>query len=128
MQYTHKELYEETSQKNNIPLNKVKFVGDIVFGGINKNLDEPDSIILKIKHIGKFFIRRNKLEQEITLLKIKIDECTDEAKELTLRRRLARMQDRSAEYSNYVADKQRIKKLRHENQKPLESPLQEEEI
>lgn len=121
MQYTHSELYEEVSVKNDIPLHEVKFVGDIVFNAINKNLKEPSSIILKIRHIGKFFMRKNKLEYEIILTKKKIAEGNT-----ILEPHLKRMEERLAEYENYISERDKIKEVRHGHQKPIQVDIPEE--
>lgn len=128
MQYTHSELYEEVNVKNDIPLHKVKFVGDVVFNSINKNLKEPDAIILKIKGIGKFFIRKTKLDKYIDILNNRyIFAITEEDREL-INKKILRLQERQIDYKSYLEEKQRIKKLRHVHQKVIQPLIQEEEI
>jgi nucleoid DNA-binding protein len=128
MQYTHVELYNDVSVKNDIPLHKVKFVGDIVFNAINKNLKEPDSIILKIKHIGKFFMRKNRLEREINSLKRRLTQADNEIERMSLIVKLARLEKRNEEYTEYIVDKHKIKELRYGSQEALEPDNEEEDI
>jgi hypothetical protein len=128
MQYTSIELYSETSIKNDIPLHKVKFVGDIVFNAINNNLKEPESIILKIKNIGKFYMRKNKLDSEIGYLQKLLK--SDQADKLKHERKLSILLKRQEEYNEYLEEKKKIKKIRHAKQTiiPMEVPIREEEI
>lgn len=127
MQYTSVELYNETSIKNDIPLHKVKFVGDIVFNAINKNINEPEAIILKIKNIGKFYMRKNKLDGEIGYIKTLLEKEDLENRE-KYSKRLLILQKRQEEYDEYLEEKKKIKKIRHEHQSIVESPLQEEDL
>jgi hypothetical protein len=126
MQYTSNELYNEVSCENNIPLHKVKFVGDIIFNAINTNLKEPQAIILKIKNIGKFYMRKNKLDSEVEYLKGELEKEENPKQ----RDKLNNLLLRQVEYNKYLEDKQNIKRIRHGNQTIInvEIPLQEEDV
>lgn len=128
MQYTHSELYEDASTKNTIPLHEVKFVGDIVFNAMNKNLKFPEEIILKIKHLGKFFMRNVKLNNELDLLgrRLAVEETEEGKKKLADRIEL--LQERRKDYDAYLSEKGAIKKIRREYQKPIKNNISEEEI
>ena len=131
MQYTSIELYSDTSIKNDIPLHKVKFVGDIVFNAINNNLKEPDAIILKIKNIGKFYMRKNKLDSEIEYLqKHMLFRALVHEDRVKYERKLSILLKRQEEYNEYLEEKKKIKKIRHANQTkiPMDIPIQEEDI
>lgn len=125
MQYTSVELYNETSIKNDIPLHKVKFVGDIVFSALNSQLNKPEAIILKIKNIGKFYMRKNKLDGEIGFLREFIKKEGTDAK---YTEKLNNLVERQVEYEEYLEEKKKIKKIRHENQSIVEPPVQEEDF
>lgn len=122
MQYTSVELYNDTSIKNDIPLHKVKFVGDIVFNAINKNLNHPEAIILKIKNIGKFYMRKNKLDSEIGYLEGLSERDEKQNKKLAI------LKERLVDYNEYLEEKKKIKKIRHEHQSIVEPPIQEEDF
>lgn len=121
MQHTSNELYSDTSIENNIPLHKVKFVGDIIFNEINNSLKEPKAIILKIKNIGKFYMRKNKLDSEIDYL-LKNNEDNVHSYKINI------LLERQKEYEKYLEEKQKIKKIRHEHQIIMENNIQEEDL
>lgn len=125
MQYTSVELYNETSIKNDIPLHKVKFVGDIVFSALNSQLNKPEAIILKIKNIGKFYMRKNKLDGEIGFL---TEFVKKEDVDPKYQIKLDNLLKRQKEYEEYLEEKKKIKKIRHENQSIVQSPVQEEDF
>lgn len=117
MQYTSKEIYKEVSEENNIPLNKVKLIGDIVFDELSKKIKSPNKIIIKIKGLGSFFLRKRKLENFIQSENTK-GELTDFKLVETLEARLK-------EYEIYVQKKQKMQKLRRNGE--IIKPVIEEE-
>ena len=124
MQVQNNDLYSRIAFQHNIDINKVKFVGDTVFSNLASNMKRPESLILKIKYLGSFFLRKKKVDNEIRLLKTKIDKPNyfhikggiDELKSL-----LSILEKRREEYDKYISKKGEIKKIRHANQKIVES-------
>ena len=119
MQLTNKEIYLKVADSNNIPVEKVKLVGDFIFEEISKRIKDPQSLILKIKSIGYFYLSKKKTIR--FLEKIKREDPNNLKLILTLEQRLK-------DYEKYILKKTETKKIRNENSKLIEPPLQEEDV
>ena len=62
MQTDHHQIYEMVSKEEGIPLDKVKDVGNAVFRELYKKLRRPPSLILKLKGIGYWYLRKLRME------------------------------------------------------------------
>ena len=130
MQATSNEIYSAVSLLTGVDQELVKAVGDTVFSSISSHMRQPTSLILKIKGLGSFILRKKKIVQEVERIDRKIAfpyrvkfETDEEALE---RKRL--LMERLEEYERYFEKRAFIKKIRHANQKIIQPSVQEEDI
>lgn len=125
MQVTSKEIYESVADKHLVPLEDIKFVGDSFFKEWAIKLKEPKTIILKLKKLGRMYLRKNKLEKQTErnhyYLNIhSLYTLSEEDKDVLLRE-LTLYRERLQEYILYVEKKKEIQALRYPHQ-PLLVP------
>jgi hypothetical protein len=118
MQYTSKEIYQEVSIENDIAFEKVKLVGDVIFNELNSLMKAPPSLIIKIRNIGCFFLKKQKTKRFIQLEERK-NEYTD-------RDLLNILEERMKDYDRYSEKKQIIQKIRRENGEVIKPVIEEE--
>lgn len=126
MQATSKELYEQASEKLDVPFEHVKWVGDVIFREWAQNLKEPEAVILRIKRLGRMYLRKNRLMNEIVRLGTEIRHSREDLGEdhflsLENKRDLLNLyEDRMIEYNNYIKKRKEKLDIRRLTQKLLE--------
>lgn len=120
MQTVLSTVYKNVSESSQTDLNIVKSVGDQVFQSLLNNFKKPPSLILKVRGLGYFYMRKNKLLE--TLEKMKVTEDRVEAGNLTSyetpeyleeRKKLKELlQKREQDYIRFLDKKKKIKELR----------------
>ena len=68
MQTVINTIYKQVSVSSEKSLEIVKSVGDKVFESLLKNFKKPPSLILKLRGLGYFYMRKNKLEEILKTL------------------------------------------------------------
>lgn len=58
------DLYRELEEEGVLSFKEAKSVGDAVFSALLKNIKKPPALILKVKGLGDFFLRRKKLSDQ----------------------------------------------------------------
>lgn len=120
MQTVISKIYNEVALENELDPNIVKSVGDKCFQHLLKNFKKPLSLILKMRGLGYFYMRKNKLNE--FLIKLDTSEERYNKEEflqyetpvfIEHRKELKQvLLDRQLEYGRFIEKKQIIKSLR----------------
>lgn len=124
MQSDHKEVYKLTSKRTGVNEQIYKDIGNFVFTELNSMLRKPNSLIIKLKGVGSWYLRRNRMQ-------IVVDEYADgivdqftspETLQLFAdrRERYEMFLERLKEYEEYVSIRKDIKRKRNEDSILLE--------
>lgn len=135
MQTNHLDIYKQVAEKTGKSEQMYKDLGSFIFGETANMMKDPTSLILKLKGIGSWHLRKKRLE-------IVVNEWTDRAKVKTredftadssyseyLEKHMQYVifQERLKDYDEYLKLKQEVKTKRHETQALLEPDNEEDE-
>lgn len=125
MQSNHNEIYKLTSERTGVAENIYKDLGNFVFKSLNTNLRKPKSLIIKLKGIGSWYLRKNRMEIVVELfppdfenapteesLHYKIEKFENKVELFNL------FKERLKDYDRYI--EKRIK-VRNEREHPTET-------
>ena len=126
MQANSSSIYNTVSKDYDIDLEFITAVGDFMQKQIADNLRRPDNLILKVKGLGGWHLRKVRLQKSYDNLS-KVDMASlknDESRE-TFVSYLDRMKARLDDYQQYIIDKSKVKDLKNEyySQKPSEDNI-----
>ena len=133
MQSDPKEIYKKTAAKTNKPLSLYKEVGTVVFSELYTHLRRPKSLIIKLKGVGTWYLRKARIDILLNIFPHDYDKNPQEfdspleilkyenSKEL-----YEIFTERMKEYEEYVKEKKEIRIKRNESQ-ALISPLDGED-
>lgn len=107
-----------------------KDIGTFIFKETSHLLKEPTSLILKLKGVGSWHLRKKRMEIVVnewtdrSEVKTREDFTSDSAYETYLEKHLQyiNFQQRLLEYDKYLEIKHQIRKKRNETQSLLEPP------
>lgn len=115
MQADSPSIYKTVSEKTKEDLELVSIIGDFMQKEIANNLRNPKSLIIKVKGLGGWHLRRMRLKASYDRLKnydysklVKLDE---EVKEV-MRQHVIRMGEMLKEYDLYLEEKSKLKKIK----------------
>ena len=124
MQSNHNDIYKLTALRTGKDEQMYKDVGNAVFAELYKNLRRPKSLIIKLKGVGTWYLRKKRME---IILQNPPKECKitgdDYFSKLTLleyenKKEIYNIfKDRMIEYEEYIKLKDIIKKERFKDQK-----------
>lgn len=135
MQTNHLDLYRLTAERTGKSEQMYKDLGTFIFKETSQMLKHPSSLILKLKGLGSWWLRKKRME-------IVVNEWTDRAKIKTredfssdsgyqeyLAKHLQYQNfiERLREYDKYMEIKQEVRKQRNETQVLLEPNQGEDE-
>ena len=135
MQTNHLDLYKMLAEENGGNEQLYKDIGSFIFKETASMIKNPESLILKLKGIGSWHLRKKRME-------IVVNEWTDRAKVKTREdfssevaymnyldkhTQYMNFKERLEEYDRYLQLKQEIRKKRHETQILLEPDNGEDE-
>lgn len=130
MQATSKEIYSQVALRTGTSAEEIKFVGDAFFKEWSRKLKSPSSIILKIKKLGRMYMRKNRLHREVEKIEKYISGQrtykVKEEREEEMHLELEIYRERIEEYLSYVSKKKEIQAIRYPHQ-PLLSPIEDDE-
>lgn len=134
MQITSKEIYKKVSVDNNIPIELIKNIGDYVFNELYQFMQSPTALIVKVKSLGSWYLRKKKLEEFIFRHHTSFtkDEIPEFSREESLERYLKQkaqyevLLDRWEEYQRYKEKKEEIKEIRNKTQPFIKPKIEEE--
>lgn len=135
MQTNHLDIYKMLAEENGGNEQLYKDIGSFIFKETASMIKNPESLILKLKGIGSWHLRKKRME-------IVVNEWTDRAKVKTREdfssevaymnyldkhTQYMNFKERLEEYDRYLQLKQEIRKKRHETQILLEPDNGEDE-
>jgi len=124
MQTNHLDIYKKVSESTGIDEEIYKDIGSFIFRETAKMLKEPSSLILKLKGIGSWHLRKKRMEIVINEWEHRGEEkdrsefSSDNAYEIYLEKhkQYINFQERLKEYEEYLNIKSEIRKQRNETQ------------
>jgi hypothetical protein len=115
MQADSNYIYNKVSKEHNIDIEFVTSVGNFMQKEVANNLRRPEALILKVKGLGAWHLRRVRLEKSFNNLS-KVDPSTlkdDDSRE-SLKEYLQLMKDRLDDYKVYLEEKSKMKRIKDE--------------
>lgn len=113
MQSDYKTIYKMTAERTGKSEQMYKDLGNFVFAQLYKNFRNPKSIIIKLKGIGFWYLRKKRLEILLTRYAYDPEKGSPfEDEEQTQEVMKLRLED----YKRYTEDKAEIRKKRNETQ------------
>ncbi len=125
MQSDHKEIYKLTAKRTEKAEQTYKDLGNFVFASLAANLRKPKSLIIKLKGVGSWYLRKRRMVTAVTQRAPSIDRKQFDTED-QLREWLEKMEmynlfkARLADYEEYIKDRDKVRKIRYETQIPLE--------
>ena len=127
MQSDWNEIYKLTSQRTGKSTERYKEVGNFIFKSLYTNVRRPKSLIIKLKGVGTWYLRRSRMDTAVNMFPPDFDKKPSETdfhlKVLKYENKIEIYNlflERLKEYDSYISEKQQIRKKRNETQKPIE--------
>lgn len=128
MQTNHLDIYRTLATEKGKSEQTYKDIGSFIFRETAKMLKEPTSLILKLKGVGSWHLRKKRMEIVVNewtdrgLVRDRNEFPSDNAYNIYLEKHIqyVNFQQRLKEYEKYLAIKAKIRKKRYETQKLLE--------
>lgn len=135
MQTNHLDIYKMVAEETGKSEQMYKDIGSFIFKETAKMMKDPESLILKLKGIGSWHLRKKRLEIVVNewtdraKIKTREDFNTDSAYQTYKEKhdQYVNFEERLKEYEKYLAIKQDIRKQRNEAQVLLEPDKGEDE-
>lgn len=120
MQSDHKQVYKLTAQRTGKSEQMYKDLGNFVFTELYTILRKPNSLIIRLKGVGTWYLRKKRMEIVVSkFTEPFVDEFTSEQtlqEHKEKRERYELFLERLKDYEEYLTIKKEIRKIRHENQ------------
>jgi hypothetical protein len=117
MQSDCKTLYRLASEKNDVPEQLYKDLGNFVFKKLYDKLKRPESLILKLKGVGQWYLRRARMKYIIDNYPVREDIPEEELYKYENTIETQRLfKERLKDYDEYIALRDEIRKIRYETQ------------
>ena len=136
MQRVINDVYKTVSEDVNKSYDLVKSVGDSVFANLLANIKKPEKLILKVRGLGSFYLRKAKLASYIESYRRFYTDPTYERTQLAIAESLETYENKQKQYQNfcermedyerYVAKKKDIREIRNKTQ-PVIKPKDDDE-
>lgn len=127
MQSNPNELYKLTSQRTGKSEQAYKDIGNFIFSELYKEQKRPSKLIIKIKGLGSFFLRRKRVKE---ILSYYPDGFSRTKEDFTSERQFLKYEnkreiyelftERLKDYEEYLEERNQIRKQRYETQVLLE--------
>jgi hypothetical protein len=126
MQSDDKQIYEITSKRTGKPTQLYKDVGTVVFSSLYEKLRKPKTLILKLKGVGSWYLRKKRMETLLSYYPVDYDKMPLDSVELMSPHSILRhenkkemysmFKERLAEYEKYIALRNEIRQERFKTQ------------
>lgn len=135
MQSNHLDIYKQVAEKTGKSEQMYKDIGTFIFKETSKLLKNPTSLILKLKGVGSWHLRKKRMEilvnewTDRSEVKTREDFTSDSAYLFYMEKHLQyiNFQERLKEYEKYLEIKQEVRKKRNETQVLLQPDQGEDE-
>jgi hypothetical protein len=126
MQSDPKEIYKLTAIEGKGTEQEYKDIGNFVFNSLYANLRRPKSLIIKLKGVGTWFLRRKRMQIVIDVFPPNFNKKSEDFDHpLDLLKHENKIEiynifkERLKEYDEYIKDREEVKKKRYERQSLL---------
>lgn len=130
MQSDHNIIYKKTADRTGESEQLYKDIGNSVFAELNSSLRRPKSLIIKLKGVGAWFLRRKRMNITVTNFPPTDGHTCQSAGELKLLKDKQELHqiflDRLKDYEAFIEKRNQIRKIRYASQTLLEPPTEEE--
>lgn len=133
MQSDWKEVYRLTSKRTEKSEQMYKDIGNFIFNKLYTELRRPKSLIIKLKGIGFWYLRKKRIQAIVDIYPPNFDKKPEDFNHpLELLKHENKVEiynifkERLKEYEEYIIDRDKVRKIRHENQPLLESSDEED--
>ena len=120
MQSDWKEVYKITSKRTGKDEQQYKDLGNFVFASLANHLRKPMSLITKLKGVGSWYLRKNRIKTIVDLYPPDFEKTEEEfqsnygfLKNENKKEIYRIFSDRLADYNRYIEKKESIKKIRY---------------
>lgn len=133
MQSNTEQIYKLTAERENKPEQLYKDLGNFVFASLYKKLRRPSSLIVKLKGVGTWYLRKKRIEELVNKYPPSFRETPEDRENLGVFEKLKLFEyenkveiynifkERLKDYENYIAERDIIRKKRYATQKILTS-------
>lgn len=130
MQSDHNQIYKLTAEANQKPEELYKLLGNFVFSALYKKLRRPKKLIIKLKGIGSWYLRKKRIEELVNLYPPKFKEFSENPgkfEKLDMFEYENKVEiynilkERIKDYQDYITERNLIRKKRYETQTILTS-------
>lgn len=122
MQSDNNQLYKITSEKTKKSEAVYKDIGNFVFKALSVELRNPKSLILKLKGVGTWYLRRQRMQ--IHIQNVNPGEGTADYDEKEALKTI--FAERLKEYDQYIQERTEVRNERYKTQPLLEPPKRED--
>lgn len=136
MQRVINDVYKKVGEDTNKSYDLIKSVGDSVFKNLLANIKKPECLILKVKGLGSFYLRKAKLAAYIESYRRFYTDPTYERTQLAIQESPETYENKQKQYFNfcerlkdydrYLDKKKIIKEIRNKTQ-PVIKPKDDDE-
>lgn len=129
-------LYKMTAQRTGKSEEKYKEIGSFVFKALAENIRRPKSLIIKLKGIGYWYLRKNRVEKTLELFPPDFENRPPDGEEWYHKLKVLQYEnkieiheifkERLKDYQEYLAEKARVRQIRNKTQKLIEPPNDED--
>lgn len=131
MQSDWKEIYKLTAERTENAEQTYKDIGNFVFASLAANLRKPKSLIIKLKGVGSWYLRKRRIVLTVNSRYPNFDRTSfnteDDLREWIEKMDMHRLlKARLKEYEEYIKDRDTVRKIRYETQVPI-SPIDRED-
>lgn len=133
MQSDPKQIYKLTAERTGKSEQAYKDLGNFVFNNLYKELRRPKSLIIKLKGVGNWYLRKSRIEAIVNKFPPNFDKKLEEYKhrldivkhenEVDI---YFNFKQRLKEYEEYIQLRNEVRKQRNETEGLLESPNRED--
>ena len=118
MQSDYHQIYKLTAERTGKSESIYKDIGNLVFKSLSDNMKRPKKLIFKLKGIGYWYLRRNRIIATIEMFPPDSDKQSNETPNLSFDKVEihALFKERIKDYDKYVEQKSEIRKKRNETQ------------
>jgi hypothetical protein len=127
MQSNPTEIYSITSKRTGKSEQTYKDIGNFIFSELYKEQRRPSKLIIKIKSLGSFFLRRKRLKE---ILNYYPDGFSRTKEDFSSERQFLKYEnkkeiyeiftERLEDYEEYIKERNQIREIRYETQVLLE--------
>jgi hypothetical protein len=115
MQADSNYIYNKVSTDNQLDIDFVTAVGDFIQKEVANNLRSPESLIVKVKGLGNWHLRRMRLQSSFkNLSEYDQSKIKSEEQKENLKLYLERMKARLEEYDIYLSEKAKKREIKND--------------